>query len=389
MSAAKKLKILGVWVSATCDCTEINIEPTVLKIKQTLDRWGQRDLTLKGKITVAKSLVLSQLVYVMSAIQIPKPSLDMIQSHVMKFLWRGRPPKVARQTLCQTIEKGGLACPDLMSTYHASRAYWIVRLCNLENAQFAKVFQNRVKASLKEIAGMNYGKEWVKSLLVAPFYKDVLTWYRQINPVKEPSCGLDVRRQYIWNKLAIRVDGKPLFSQRMSQAGINCIDDLLDENGRFLSYQAISDRYPSLCINPLTCMGWSRAVPLQWKSIVLFTPPLTAEERSAPPAIEIKGKRVPLRLVKSRYFYWQLLPDSISTAQQRWINEGVNFGESWGKVFALPFSLTTSTKLQSLQYRIIHRYLPTRRTPHIFAYGKWLLTLFVTYVEQSKQYSIV
>ena len=93
----------------------------------------------------------------------------------------------------------------------------------------------------------------------------------------------------------------------------------------------------------------------------MFTTPLTSEERSTSPVIEIKDKMVPLRLVRSRYFYWRLLPDSISTAQQRWIREGIDFGGDWDKVFKLPFSVTISTKLQSLQYRILNRYLPTRR----------------------------
>ena len=208
---------------------------------------------------------------------------------------------------------------------------------------------------------MNYDKDWVKSRSIAPFYKDALLWFREIVPVKEPAAGIEVRRQCIWNNAAILVGGKMLFSRRTSQAGINYIDDLLDRNGRFLSHQAISDRYPSLHINSLTYMGWVRAVPIQWKRIVLLTPPLTPEERAAQPTIEIKGKQILLRLVKSSYFYWQLVPDSISTAQKRWVNEGIDFGDRWGKVFALPFSSTMSTKLQSLQYRILHRFLPTRR----------------------------
>lgn len=361
VTPADKVKILGVWFSAIHDCTAINMNPVVNKIKKTLDRWGQRDLTIKGKITVAKSLVLSQLVYVMSAIQIPKPSLDMIQSHVMKFVWRGRPPKVAKRTICQTIEKGGLACPDVVVAYHASRAFWFVRLCKLEHVSFVKVFQARAQAMLKDIAGMNYGKEWIKSRLVAPFYKDVLAWFREACPVKEPSTGGEVRGQYIWNNVAILVDGKTLFSRYMSRRGVNLIDDLLDENGRFLSYWAISNRYPNLHINPLTYMGWCRAIPDRWRRIALLSTPLTCEERSTPPAIEIKDNMVPLRLVRLKYFYWRLLPESISTAQQRWIREGIDFGGDWDKVFALSFSLTISTKLQSLQYRILNRYLPTRR----------------------------
>ena len=38
-----------------------------------------------------------------------------------------------------------------------------------------------------------------------------------------------------------------------------------------------------------------------------------------------------------------------------------NPSSSTAKVYSLPFRITLSTKLQSLQYRILHRYIPTRR----------------------------
>ena len=93
----RECKVLGIWFSAVEDCTDRNVEAVVAKIHKTLDQWRQRDLTLKGKITVAKSLVVSQLTYVMAVEEIPKRYLDMIQSQLMKFLWRGRPPKVAKK----------------------------------------------------------------------------------------------------------------------------------------------------------------------------------------------------------------------------------------------------------------------------------------------------
>ena len=121
----RKCKILGVWFSAMEVCASNNVEPIVSKIERTLDQWKQRDLSLKGKITIGKSLILSKLIYVMAVEQIPKRYLEVIQSHLMKFLWRGRPPKVAKMTLCQGIKAGGLKCPNVMLMYQASRVAWM------------------------------------------------------------------------------------------------------------------------------------------------------------------------------------------------------------------------------------------------------------------------
>ena len=35
--------------------------------------------------------------------------------------------------------------------------------------------------------------------------------------------------------------------------------------------------------------------------------------------------------------------------------------KNWKKVFRIPYECTASTKLQTLHYRIVHRYLPTKR----------------------------
>ena len=59
--------------------------------------------------------------------------------------------------------------------------------------------------------------------------------------------------------------------------------------------------------------------------------------------------------------YQLALPYNKPTAQSRWEQEGVDFGERWIHIYRIPFEVTTSTRLQTLQYRIVQRYFPTRR----------------------------
>lgn len=66
-------------------------------------------------------------------------------------------------------------------------------------------------------------------------------------------------------------------------------------------------------------------------------------------------------MIKPSFYYSRHLSESISTAQRRWQEEGIDFGDNWQKVFSIPFDVTSSTRLQSLQYRILHRFFPTRR----------------------------
>ena len=77
--------------------------------------------------------------------------------------------------------------------------------------------------------------------------------------------------------------------------------------------------------------------------------------------IEVKGKLVPFQIVKANNFYTKWIPQAMPTAVQRWKEEGVDFGNKWSQIYQLAFAVTASTKLQSLQYRILRWYFPTRR----------------------------
>ena len=102
---------------------------------------------------------------------------------------------------------------------------------------------------------MKYGKNWIKTRPVPDFYKDVLFWFRETTPIKEPHNGRQVRSQCIWNNVSVCVDRKTLFSRSLYRAGVKYIDDFLDAQGRILSYQGFTELHPNVSLSPLTYMG--------------------------------------------------------------------------------------------------------------------------------------
>ena len=64
-SADGKVKALGVWFFIDCqESKKKNYEEKVHKVGDILNNWGNKRLTLIGKISVIKALAASQLVYV-------------------------------------------------------------------------------------------------------------------------------------------------------------------------------------------------------------------------------------------------------------------------------------------------------------------------------------
>ena len=64
IAAVFKVKILGIYHSASLECAEENIAPIIQRIKNATNRWSQRSLAIKDRITIVKALLISQLVYV-------------------------------------------------------------------------------------------------------------------------------------------------------------------------------------------------------------------------------------------------------------------------------------------------------------------------------------
>ncbi len=77
--------------------------------------------------------------------------------------------------------------------------------------------------------------------------------------------------------------------------------------------------------------------------------------------------------LKSKDFYWKLLIKKTKQCEpackNKWIKEFIIEPDSWESIFLIPFTACRETKLQTFQYKIIHR---------IFPCNKWLYTVKVS-----------
>ena len=121
-----KVKTLGLWLSIDPKLTfSINYEEKLQKIKNCLNTWELRRLTLLGKITVLKSLVVSQLVYILSPLKANQTAIEEINKLFYQFLWNGKRDKIKRNILINDYPNGGLRMLDIASFNKALKITWI------------------------------------------------------------------------------------------------------------------------------------------------------------------------------------------------------------------------------------------------------------------------
>jgi hypothetical protein len=73
---------------------KLNYDEKKVKIKNIIQSWSKRSLTLFGKVTIIKSLIVPQLTYLLSVLPNPGQNyLKDIDSLIFNFLWDNKRQK--------------------------------------------------------------------------------------------------------------------------------------------------------------------------------------------------------------------------------------------------------------------------------------------------------
>ena len=112
------------------DHYSLNFKPKIAKMRQLLNSWKCRRLSLKGKITVVNSLAISKLIYLCNTIYTPKQVYTEVKEAVTNFIWDGKNAKIAYSTLINDIHEGGLKLVDLETKVKSLHIAWAGRLCS-------------------------------------------------------------------------------------------------------------------------------------------------------------------------------------------------------------------------------------------------------------------
>jgi len=122
------MKVLGVYYSYDIALLrEKNFIENLDKIKKLLNLWSSRGLSLSGKVTVIKSLVIPKFVYMRSLMSVADDFVKELNRLIYKFLWNGT-EKATRLSAINDYAKGGLKMIDLDCMIKSLRLAWLQRI---------------------------------------------------------------------------------------------------------------------------------------------------------------------------------------------------------------------------------------------------------------------
>ena len=73
---------------------EKNFITKLKELKMLIGIWGQRDLSILGRIMVFKSLAFSKVIYQCSNLAVPEDVMKELNQIAFSFVWNNKPDKV-------------------------------------------------------------------------------------------------------------------------------------------------------------------------------------------------------------------------------------------------------------------------------------------------------
>ena len=357
----KQVKSLGIIIQKDLtDLESINFEEKILKVKNILNMWKSRKLSIKGKITVLRSQVLPIILYPASLLYMPENTLKAIEELFFDFVWPNKKHHVKKKVLFQGIEDGGLKMPDIFSMIKAIKLMWIKRLL-LKNNNFSHMAGLICKISdFHSYFTHNMSHKYLP-LQSNSFYGQVLTYWEEVNEIDLSKMSLnEVLNEKLFQNKKIIIGNKPITGTRLSSKGINIMYDILKPD---LSLKSNDD----LGISIMDYNQLVSAIPKEWKIIIknskgrpVSFKPIGDNQK------KIRMKYKDITSIKCRDYYWHFIdkicarPTAVATWEELYYY--VNF--DWKQIFSLPYETVCETSLQSMQYMILNRFFPCKATVH-------------------------
>ena len=276
-----KEHVFALGVAFAYDSTtsyKINFEERLVTLKNVLNLWTTRNLTLIGRICIVKTLAISKLVYNTSVLKVPQNFAEKVNDICFKFIWNFKPDKVKRQTIVLPVDKGGLNVVDFTILDKSLKAAWVKRFYEADGSKWCSAFSSALaQYGGRFIFECNFDTRDINLTSHVPsFYRNVLTVWQELHS-NNPSTAMEYLHETIWNNRFIRLDGKPVFYSSWYRKGVTKIHHLLNEKGNFLSRPDFQRKY-GLSVDFLTYNGILAAIPDVWKKSILNSEPLNNSE---------------------------------------------------------------------------------------------------------------
>ena len=349
----EKINVLGIWVTYDKkDMLDLNYKEIIGKIESILNSWENRNISLIGKVMVVNSLIGSLLVYKMYVLpSLTSGIIKKLDNLVTKYLWNGRKPKIALETLQNSTTYGGLKLVNFKTKEESLKACWIQYLD--QNPYLAEIAYTNLCPTLRqEIWKCNISSKDIMKTFTDSFWREVLLAWEKLNyvPKENINTSSQMATQVIWYNSNIKVEDKPFMYERAYKQGLCTLSQLFNSNNQLLTNAELSKKYK---MSMMQCNSLFAAIPKAWMKVLKQS--LDNNKINE----EYLSEKF-IKMVKPASFYYnqciqkEYLCFKVYAKWQSALHTTLSYDE-FLSLFKKIKRYTTNSKLRSFQYRLLHR----------------------------------
>ena len=213
-------------------------------MQNILKLWKLRNLSIKGRIDIFKSLAISKLTHLALVTEIPTSTINLLTKIQMEFIWKGKTPNIKSSTLCNDYDNGGLKNVDVFSKIVSLQCSWIKRLFDNNFHQWKLIPLYLIRQYLGKNFKFHSNLEVSHSILCKfpRFYKEVIIrWGKHLSsPATLPST---VACQFIWHNKHIQIGNKSTYLYSFSNNNLNFVGQLFDSDRKLKRWECINTSF--------------------------------------------------------------------------------------------------------------------------------------------------
>ena len=322
-------------------------------IKKILNSWSPRCLTLQGKITVVKSLVIPHILQLASSVTFSQKLLSDIEKLLFEFIWNKK-HLVSKCTLQLPRDLGGLKMVSVKHIVETAKIMWVKRYCNDINAKWkllASVLMGLDKSNLLKKQFFHNLRKNIKT----SFYDNLLDiWFHFL--LKNLNSMDSFIQEPIFDNPHFLVGNAPISIQAEQNPGLRLITvrDIWDSQSKTIKSQnylegLFNTTVPCMFFNQIVCTVSSVLKSVRkYAGNIALAKIINIPNKCLTDISKIKSSEI--------YSYYLALEYSPPKSQNKWI-EYYPFLETldWKPVYLLPFRIMNDAYLITFQYKILHR----------------------------------
>ena len=219
---------------------KLNFDEILRLIKEKLQMWKWRDLTILVRIQIVKTFVIPIFMYRASLICVQNDTVIEVNKSPFKFIWKGE-DKVKCLSLICDLDKGGLKASHLESIIKSQRIMCCKKFAKNQQSNWKIILSHYMKNVGSKLI-LRYLFDLKKLGIKLPnYYEECFRLFAEfsvVNTLTEQASCQEIHNTVIWNNKFICIQGKSVFCKKLFEKGIITLEDLtFGGNGVITGFQ--------------------------------------------------------------------------------------------------------------------------------------------------------